>query len=193
MESPAAGKRALVVFGGITPLHDTKVGGAGADVDDQGVQQRFQAVSYGEGFGNQHDAVGDAFHGVAQVLPADPKRLRGHADHGAHFRFVFAFLLDAGEVDQVFEDLLHRLLVFLRTFLHDAPFERTAQIEHGAVIERFAADQDGFFDDFARHHIQRPTDVAVDHMALAVGCGDGAARGAKIDADAEGFVAFFHA
>ena len=92
----------------------------------------------------------------------------------------------------MFQDFLDRLLVLLRTFLHNAAFERAAQIEHRTIIQGFAADQDALLNDLARDHIQRPSDVAVDHMAFAVGRGDRTARGAEIDADTKGFVAFFH-
>ncbi len=71
-------------------------------------------------------------------------------------------------------------------------FERPAQVEHRAVIEGLPADKIGFFHQFARDHIERPADVAVDHMALAVGRRNRAARSAKIDSHAECFIAFFH-
>ena len=80
-----SGQRALIVLGRIAALHDAEIGSAGADIDHQGVQQRFQTVGDSKRLGNQHDTVGDAFHGIAQVLPAHAEGFRGHADNGAHF------------------------------------------------------------------------------------------------------------
>ena len=63
----------------------------------------------------------------------------------------------------------HRLDVLLRPLLEQAPLERPVEVEHRPVLERLAADQDRLLEDLARHHVDRPADVAVHHVALAVG------------------------
>src|SRR4029077_13796496 len=170
-----------VLFGRIAALHDAEIGRAGADVDDQGVQERFQTVGHSERLGDEHHAVGDPFYRIAQILPADPESFCRHAYHGAHLRFVLAFLLDARERDQMAQDLLHGLLIFFGAIFHNAALERPAQIEHGPVIESLAADEHGFFYQLARDHVDRPADVAIDDVTLAGGRGDRASRSAEID------------
>src|SRR5262249_39906444 len=86
------GQGLLILFGGITPLHDAEICGSGADIDHQGVQQGFQTISDRERFGDQHYTVGDAFHRATQVLPVDTKRLGGHTDNRANSGFAFAFV-----------------------------------------------------------------------------------------------------
>ena len=44
------GQGPLIFFGRIAALHDAEVGGAGANIDDQRVQQCFESVSHGERF-----------------------------------------------------------------------------------------------------------------------------------------------
>ena len=60
-----------------------------------------------------------------------------------------------------------------------------------AVLDRFGADQHRLLDDLARHHVDRPADVAVDHEVAAVRGGDRALRGSQVDSD--GQVLFFGA
>ena len=43
-------QRPLIRFGGITALHDTKIRGAGADIDNHRVKQCFQTVGHRERF-----------------------------------------------------------------------------------------------------------------------------------------------
>ena len=60
----------------------------------------------------------------------------------------------------------------------------------GAVVERVTPDEERLLHDLARHHVDRPAHVAVDHVALAVRCRDRAARGAEVDAHTQRFVVF---
>src|SRR5262249_7679219 len=73
----------------------------------------------------------------------------------------------------------------LRTFLDQAPLERSAKIQHGPAVERLPPEEDGLLDEPPRDHVDRPSDIALDHVAAAVRGGDRAAGGAQIDADVE--------
>ncbi len=55
-------QRALILLGRIVPLHDAEVGGAGPDVDDQGVQQGLDAVGHRERFGDDDQTVDHPLH-----------------------------------------------------------------------------------------------------------------------------------
>ena len=65
------------------------------------------------------------------------------------------------------EDLLDRRDVLLRALLDQPLLERPVEVEHRAVLERLGADQDLLLDHLARHHVERPADVAVDDVARA--------------------------
>ena len=87
------GERPLVLLGRIAAAHDAEVGRAGADVDDQCVQQRVESVSHGERLADDHQAVDDPLHRVAQVLLVRAQRGGGDADHGPDVGAVDAAVL----------------------------------------------------------------------------------------------------
>jgi hypothetical protein len=176
------GEGALVLLGRQPPLHDAEVGGAGADVDDHRVQQRLEAVGDGERLGDDHQPADQPLEGPAQALLVDPERLGGHPDDGVDAAVAG---LDAGEAEQVAQQLAHRRLVAARALLDQPLLERPRQLEHRTVVERFAPDQHLALQHLAGDHVDRPADVAVDHVALAVGGRDRAARGPEIDPHAQ--------
>src|SRR3954453_5484001 len=85
----------------------------------------------------------------------------------------------------MFEQLADGFDVLLRTFLEQAAFERTMEVEHGAVRHRFVADQDVAVEHIFRARVGGPADETVDDEALAVRRGDRAARSAEVDPDVE--------
>ena len=189
-EVAGLGEGALVVLGGQAAVHDAEVGGAGADVDDHGVEQGLHAVGHRERLGDDHQAVHGVLQGLAHLLLVDPQRLGRHAHHGAHLVAVARLAVHPHQGEQVPEQLAHGGLVLLGAVLDQPLFQRPVEVEHGAVVQRLAADEHGLLQHLARHHVQRPADVALDHEALAVGRRNGAARRPEIDPHLED-LAFF--
>src|SRR5262249_28719776 len=119
--------------------------------------------------------------GAAEVLPADAERLGRHA----HDRADRLAVTPASQRDQVPQELAHRQLVPLGAFLDQAPLEGTPKIQHRPAVERFAAEEDRLLHEAPGHHVDRPADIALDHVPAAVRGGDRAAGRAEIDADVE--------
>src|SRR5918994_5742951 len=100
----------------------------------------------------------------------------------------FIFLLQTSLRNQMPEDLLDRFFVFFRSILDQSALHGPAQIQHRTAIQCFTTDENRFLDQLARDHIERPTDITVDYMALAVGCRNRASRGAEVYSDAKSFI-----
>ena len=183
---PGGAQGALIVLGREAAHQDAEVRRAGADVDDHRVNQGIQPVGDGERLGDDHRARDLAGEDSAQVLAVDPERLRGYADDG----------MDRGrrarpggdrQLQEPADELAHCFLVLVRPLLDQAPLQRPAQVEHGAVFQRFGADQHVAPEDLPRHHVAGPADVALHHVSLAVRRRDRAPRRPQVDADLEDF------
>ena len=180
------GQSSLVLFGWIAALHHAEVSGSGADVDDQCVQQGVEAVGDGKRLADDHQAVHDALHGVAQVLLVGSQRGGWYADHCAHVAAVdLAAIADSDQAEQVLEQLAHRLNIFLRALLEQSALEGAMEVEHGAVADGFVADQHLALEHFARDHVGGPADEAVDDETLAVRSGNRTPRRAEVNSDME--------
>src|SRR5262249_61929058 len=62
---------------------------------------------------------------------------------------------------------------------------RAGEVEHWPAVEGLAAEEDGLLHEAPGHHVDRPADVALDHVPAAVRGRDRATGGAEIDADVE--------
>ena len=74
------------------------------------------------------------------------------------------------------EQLAHRQLVPLGAFLDQAPLEGTAEVEHRPAVEGLPAEEDRLLHEAPGDHVDRPPDVALDHVATAVRGRDRAAE-----------------
>ena len=86
-------------------------------------------------------------------------------------RFVAGTTLDSAvaAVRALNADGASATLDVLGESVSDRASAERAAAAYVATIERIAADEHRFLDQFARHHIDRPADVAVDDVALTVG------------------------
>ena len=157
--------RPLIFFCGNGSVHDTEINGSGADINDQGIIKRTNAIGHGKGFGNNKKRLGKFSHRLFQGNFINLKRLRRHADNSPDLISLFGPL---NKGNQVMNQLRDRLLIPGSALLDNAVFQGSVHIKGQPVFDGLLAKEDGFTDDLSGDKIPWPADITFDPFFFTV-------------------------
>ena len=158
----------LVVIGGEGPVDTSDVGGAGANVNDDGTCNLFNAVSGSEGFGDHHDGVhlaSEGGHEVGLVREGDVAWRTDDAEHLVVFFGVHGFeevgheRLGSGQVGFV--------------VLGDTGGHGAVEVAGELVLEGVFAEQDISTEEVSGHGVLWSTDNGLNRVQFSSARSDG--------------------